>query len=103
MTNNSNHGNYYGQIVKLRENGDDWTSEEFRWEIFAAGGPTKWLSSPDNLVFDPHGNLWMVTDSGTGEDSIYEFLGNNSVFSSPTEGPDMGRRSASRSGRLMRS
>ncbi len=91
MTNNSDHGNYFGQIVKLREADNSWASESFRWEIFAAGGPQSGFSSPDNLVFDPYGNLWMVTDSGTGQDSIYEFLGNNSMFFLPTEGPDVGK------------
>ena len=96
MTNNSDHGNYFGQIVKLSETKDwakarDWTAESFRWEIFAAGGPQSGFSSPDNLVFDPYGNLWMVTDSGTGEDTIYEFLGNNSMFFFPTEGPEVGK------------
>ena len=90
MTNNSDHGNYFGQIVKLSETGG-WTSDTFRWGIFAAGGPQSGFSSPDNLVFDPHGNLWMVTDSGTGEGTIYEFLGNNSMFFMPTEGPDLGK------------
>lgn len=90
MTNNSDHGNYFGQIVKLSE-AQDWTAESFRWEIFAAGGPQSGFSSPDNLVFDPYGNLWMVTDSGTGEDTIYGFLGNNSMFFFPTEGPDVGK------------
>jgi uncharacterized protein len=91
FTNNSQHGNYFGQIVKLREGDDDWTAEAFRWEIFAAGGRQSGFSSPDNLVFDPYGNLWMVTDSGTGKDTIYEFLGNNSMFFFPTEGPDVGK------------
>ena len=90
MTNNSDHGNYFGQIVKLSEQGG-WRSETFRWEIFAAGGPQSDFSSPDNMVFDPYGNLWMVTDSGTGEGTIYEFLGNNSMFFFPTEGPDVGK------------
>jgi secreted PhoX family phosphatase len=54
------------------------------------GGRTSGFSSPDNLVFDPYGNLWMVTDSGTGQDSIYDFLGNNSMFFFPTEGPNAG-------------
>lgn len=91
FTNNSNHGNYFGQIVKLREEEDNWASEAFRWEIFAAGGPQSGFSSPDNLVFDPYGNLWMVTDSGTGEGTIYDFLGNNGMFFFPTEGPDVGQ------------
>ncbi len=91
LTNNSDHGNYFGQIVKLREDADDWTAEAFRWEVFAVGGPQSGFSSPDNMVFDPYGNLWMVTDSGTGEDTIYDFLGNNSMFFMPTEGPDVGQ------------
>lgn len=91
LTNNSNHGNYFGQIVKLREADDDWAAESFRWEVFATGGAQSGFSSPDNLVFDPHGNLWMVTDSGTGEDTIYDFLGNNSMFFFATEGPDAGK------------
>ena len=33
----------------------------------------------------------MVTDSGTGADTIYDFLGNNSVFFMPTEDPDAGQ------------
>ena len=90
LTNNSDHGNYFGQIVKLREQGDDWAAASFRWEVFATGGAQSGFSSPDNLVFDPYGNLWMVTDSGTGEDTIYDFLGNNSLFFFATEGPDAG-------------
>lgn len=91
LTNNSVHGNYFGQIVKLTEDQNDWTSEKFRWEVFAVGGRQSGFSSPDNLVFDPYGNLWMVTDSGTGEDTIYDFLGNNSMFFFPTEGPNKGK------------
>ena len=90
LTNNSDHGNYFGQIVKLREAQDNWAAESFRWEVFATGGAQSGFSSPDNLVFDPYGNLWMVTDSGTGEDTIYSFLGNNSMFFFATEGPDAG-------------
>lgn len=91
LTNNSAHGNFFGQIVKLTEQDGDWTQAKFRWDVFAVGGPKTGFSSPDNLVFDPYGNLWMVTDSGTGENSIYDFLGNNSMFFFPTEGPNAGK------------
>ena len=91
LTNNSNHGNFYGQIVKLAEKGNDWTATDFKWEVFAVGGAQSGFSSPDNLVFDPYGNLWMVTDSGYGEGTIYDFLGNNGMFFFPTEGPDKGK------------
>jgi uncharacterized protein len=92
LTNNSVHGNYFGQIIKLREKGDDWTSTDFRWQPFAVGGPQSGFGSPDNLVFDPYGNLWMVTDTSTwGKDTIFDFLGNNAMFFFPTEGPDAGK------------
>jgi secreted PhoX family phosphatase len=39
LTNNSKHGNFYGQILKLTEKDEDPTAEEFAFEIFAAGGP----------------------------------------------------------------
>jgi uncharacterized protein len=92
LTNNSVHGNYFGQIIKLREKNDDWTSTDFRWQPFAVGGAQSGFGSPDNLVFDPYGNLWMVTDTSTwGQDTIYDFLGNNAMFFFPTEGPDAGK------------
>lgn len=92
LTNNSIHGNYFGQIIKLREKADDWTSTDFRWQPFAVGGAQSGFGSPDNLVFDPYGNLWMVTDTSTwGKETIYDFLGNNAMFFFPTEGPDAGK------------
>lgn len=95
LTNNSLHGNFHGQIVRLMEEDDAPEATAFRWDFFAVGGPQSGFSSPDNLVFDPHGNLWMVTDissSVVGEpDSIYAFQGNNAMFFFATEGPEAGR------------
>lgn len=92
LTNNAKHGNYFGQIVKFREDGDDAAAQKFLWEVFAVGGPQSGFASPDNLVFDPHGNLWMVTDnSDTGSNPIKAFHGNNAMFFFPTEGPRAGR------------
>ncbi len=93
LTNNSAHGNFHGQIVRLRDTGSDAAALTFDWELFAAGGPNSGFSSPDNLIFDPYGNLWMVTDIssnrvGTG---IYSFQGNNAMFFFNTEGPNAGR------------
>ncbi|WP_034384426.1 PhoX family phosphatase [Deinococcus sp. YIM 77859] len=92
LTNNSKHGNYFGQIIRLREDGDDWTATKFLWEVFAVGGPQSGFASPDNLVFDPYGNLWMVTDnSDLSTNPIKAFHGNNAMFFFPTEGPHAGR------------
>ncbi|WP_345461718.1 PhoX family protein [Deinococcus carri] len=92
LTNNSKHGNYFGQIIKFREHGDDWTAQTFLWDVFAVGGPQSGFASPDNLVFDPYGNLWMVTDnSDLSSNPTKAFHGNNAMFFFPTEGPNRGR------------
>ncbi|PNY80242.1 PhoX family protein [Deinococcus koreensis] len=92
LTNNAKHGNYFGQIVKFREDQDDWAAQKFLWEIFAVGGPQSGFASPDNLVFDPYGNLWMVTDnSDLATNPIKAFHGNNAMFFFATEGPEAGK------------
>ncbi len=92
LTNNTGHGNFHGQIVRLFETDNNAAAETFAWNIFAVGGSQSGFSSPDNLVFDGEGNLWMVTDIsssrvGTG---IYEFQQNNGLFFFRTEGPYAG-------------
>jgi hypothetical protein len=91
LTNNTGHGNFHGQIVRLRETEDD-AAEAFEWSIFATGGPQSGFSSPDNLVFDGAGNLWMVTDISSSRvtSGIYAFQGNNAMFMFPTSGPNAG-------------
>lgn len=93
LTNNSLHGNYHGQIVRIMEMGDDPAAEEFRWDFFAVGGPQSGFSSPDNLLFDVYGNLWMATDVARVDlnRGIHDFLGNNSIFFFATEGAQAGR------------
>lgn len=95
LTNNFLHGNFHGQIVRLREEENAPEATVFEWDFFAVGGPQSGFSSPDNLIFDPYGNLWMVTDitsSRVGQpQSIYGFQGNNSMFFFATEGPDAGK------------
>ena len=92
LTNNAKHGNYFGQIIKFRETGDDWTAQTFLWDVFAVGGPQSGFSSPDNLVFDPYGNLWMVTDnSDLSTNPIKAYHGNNAMFFFATEGPNAGK------------
>lgn len=92
LTNNSGHGNFHGQIVRLVETNGDPASETFEWSIFATGGPQSGFSSPDNLLFDGEGNLWMVTDisSSSHNKGIFKFQGNNGLFFFRTEGPYAG-------------
>lgn len=92
LTNNTGHGNFHGQIVRLAETGDDPAAATFSWSIFAVGGPQSGFSSPDNLIFDADGNLWMVTDISSSRvgKGIYAFQGNNALFFLPTTGKDAG-------------
>ncbi|WP_102125330.1 PhoX family protein [Deinococcus planocerae] len=92
LTNNTKHGNYFGQIVRFREDEGDPAARKFLWEVFAVGGPQSGFASPDNLVFDPYGNLWMVTDnSDLGTNPIKAFHGHNAMFFFPTEGRNAGQ------------
>ncbi len=105
--------NQYGHIIEIRESGDDHTSTSFSWEVFLLGGdPTGGrllasigdvqadsayyagytkvedlspIGSPDNLGFDPDGNLWVVTDGRQPDDS------NNGCWACPTMGKQRGR------------
>ncbi len=88
LTNNTTHGNAYGQIVRLVEKNDDAEATSFRYEIFLAGGPQSGLAAPDNLAFDAKGNLWVGTDISSyaiGK-GIYDSFGNNGLFMVPTVG-----------------
>jgi secreted PhoX family phosphatase len=94
--------NRHGHIIELAEDGDDPTSVTFTWEIFIlCGDPANPdddvffagfdpalvspMSSPDNVVFDNAGNLWISTD---GQPST--FKKNDGVYAVPVEGPERG-------------
>ncbi|MEU9995476.1 PhoX family protein [Streptomyces sp. NPDC050848] len=92
LTNNTNRGkgtnpgadeanprnlNKHGQILELAENFDDAAGDGFAWRLFLVAGdpndPATYfagypkdkvspISCPDNVAFDPHGNLWISTD-----------------------------------------
>ena len=59
----------YGSILKLEEQDNDPSAQEFIADTFLAGGPDTGFACPDNLVFDPRGNLWMCTDIAS--DALY--------------------------------
>ncbi|QMV21342.1 DUF839 domain-containing protein [Streptomyces sp. SCUT-3] len=92
LTNNSNRGkagyaaadeanprniNKHGQVLELMEAHDDPRARRFDWRLFLVCGdpedPSTYfggfdkekvspISCPDNVAFDPHGNLWISTD-----------------------------------------
>ncbi|MGP3980834.1 PhoX family protein [Streptomyces sp. KR80] len=74
---NPRNGNKHGQVLELAEHWDDPTSDRFAWRLFLVCGDPKDpstyfagfpkeqvspISCPDNVTFDPHGNLWISTD-----------------------------------------
>jgi secreted PhoX family phosphatase len=82
LTNNKPRGNYYGSILKIMENQNDHGSLKFKHEVFLPGGKEHGFASPDNMVFDPKGNLWFTTDMAGKEINQGEYagFGNNSLF-----------------------
>ncbi|MCM1971635.1 PhoX family protein [Streptomyces sp. G1] len=92
LTNNSNRGkagyaaadeanprnaNKHGQVLELTEHRNRADSTKFGWSLFLVAGdpedPDTYfagfpkdrvspISCPDNVAFDPHGNLWISTD-----------------------------------------
>lgn len=82
LTNNKPKKNYYGSILKIMEDNNDPGSLKFKHDTFLTGGKEHGFACPDNMVFDPEGNLWFTTDM-SGKDigrGPYEGLGNNSLF-----------------------
>lgn len=101
----------YGAIYRLVEDGDDPAAETFTWGKFVSSGEAAeqggGFACADNLVFDPAGNLWMVTDISTtvqnfptersrgdashpGGKQFPGIFGNNAMFMIPTRGPSAG-------------
>ncbi|GKQ35762.1 PhoX family phosphatase [Streptomyces sp. A012304] len=92
LTNNSNRGvgtnakadeanprnaNKHGHVLELTERWNRADSKKFAWTLFLVAGdpddPATYfagfpkddvspISCPDNVAFDPHGNLWISTD-----------------------------------------
>jgi uncharacterized protein len=84
-TNNANHGNFYGQVIRMTEKDDDPEAGGFSYEVFAAGGPQSGFASPDNLLFDNRDNLWVVTDISSSSigSGIHTNFKNNGAFIIP--------------------
>ncbi|WP_102347765.1 PhoX family protein [Bacillus sp. Marseille-P3661] len=90
LTNNSNHGNFHGQIIRFLPTDGDHGSDTFTFEVFVAGGKQSGITCPDNLHFDSVGNLWVVEDYSATEDNVYAEYKNCGVFMIPTDGESYG-------------
>jgi secreted PhoX family phosphatase len=92
--------NRYGHIIEWHEAGDDAAATTFRWDIFMLCGPAgdasryfagfdpslvSDIATPDNVLFDQAGNLWIVTDGQPGT------IGrNDAMFAVPVAGAERG-------------
>lgn len=97
--------NRFGHIIEIVPplvNGvPDHTATECSWQFFLLGGDPAnpehgaryhgpvttngWLAAPDNVAFDPHGRIWIVTD---GQEDWAGFA--DSVYAAETSGPRRG-------------
>jgi secreted PhoX family phosphatase len=90
LTNNTSHGNFWGQILRLEEQDGDHAALRFTWDYFAVGGPAAGFASPDNLQFDREGGLWMCSDISSSRlgRAPYAAFPNNGVYYFPTVGAE---------------
>lgn len=93
LTNNAKRGNFYGSILKIMERDGDPLALAFESETFLTGGEDSGFACPDNLAFDPRGNLWLASDISERATHRYPYaaFGNNGLFLIPLAGPDAGR------------
>ncbi|MCV2487813.1 PhoX family phosphatase [Geodermatophilus sp. YIM 151500] len=102
-------GNRNGHVIEWQET-DGTTGDDFYWRIFLLAGDPAYpgtyfagydpsqvsaISCPDNLDFDPAGNLWIATD-GNVLSAVNQEAGtiggtNDGLFAVPTAGPERGR------------
>lgn len=89
LTNNKRTKNYYGSLLKIEESGDDPMALTFEASVFKTGGGATGFACPDNIIFDPKGNLWFTSDMPAGDQNYNQFK-NNGLFYIPLTGPQAG-------------
>jgi secreted PhoX family phosphatase len=82
----------HGWVMRLGD-GSPERGARLTWRIEATGG-TPWqgglgFSNPDNLAFDPAGNLWLTTDRSSS--ASLDVFGNNSCWVLPRQGAAAGQ------------
>ncbi len=88
--------NGYGQIVRWYPSNDDHATDTFRWDLYCMAGNPKvhsdayagspninegnMFNSPDGMMFDSAGILWIQTDGDDGNEGDFEGQGNNQML-----------------------
>ncbi len=95
--------NNYGQIVRWYPSNDDHAADTFTWDLYVmAGNPTvhddayggssnvnegNLFNSPDGMMFDSTGLVWIQTDGNDGNEGDFAGMGNNQMLAGdPTTG-----------------
>lgn len=93
---NPRDANKYGQIVRWRPENDDHAAIDFTWDLYVmAGNPTvhddlnagsenvnegNLFNSPDGMMFDSTGLLWIQTDGDDSNEEGFVGMGNNQML-----------------------
>ncbi len=88
--------NNYGQIVRWYPSNDDHAADTFTWDLYVmAGNPTvhddayggssnvnegNLFNSPDGMMFDSTGLVWIQTDGNDGNEGDFAGMGNNQML-----------------------
>lgn len=92
LTNNKPDENYFGSMMRINET-DGYDGLSFSYDTFLTGGEETGFACPDNLVFDPAGNLWFTSDISGKDINLppYQAFGNNGLFVVPRHGVNAGK------------
>ena len=104
---NPREANKYGQIVRWIPDNRDHTDAKFKWDLFVlAGNPMikegleagskninagNMFNSPDGIIFDSKGLLWIQTDGKYSNEGDFEGMGNNQMLVGDTESGEIRR------------
>ncbi|MFZ5962924.1 PhoX family protein [Thalassococcus sp. BH17M4-6] len=93
---NPREANKYGQIVRWYPAGDNHASDVFEWDLYVmAGNPEvhddayagsenvnagNLFNSPDGMMFDTRGLLWIQTDGDDSNEGDFAGMGNNQML-----------------------
>ena len=97
---NPREANVYGQILRWQPADADHASDTFTWDLFAlagnpevhndanAGSPNvnagNMFNSPDGMMFDSNGLLWIQTDGNYSNEGDFAGHGNNQMLAGDT-------------------
>ena len=93
LTNNAQQLRPHGSMLKLSHPKQNHASPHVEVTTFKTGGPETGMTCPDNILFDPRGNLWFTNDISTKwiERGPYKGFGHNGLFLIPASGPSQGK------------